>query len=457
MAFVTNMSDEDKKDQQGGPVSPGGAGNTIQTSPGSGVGAVGGTSTSGGAPQSGGQFASLNQYVNANQGQAAPLSGQITSGIGQQYNQLQNQNQNVLSGISGQVDKGYTKQNQDILSQESQNPVSFASNPTNIQSFQGQLNDKYTGPQNAESTGEYSGQLANVNNAISQGNAQVGTDTGRQQLLRQYEKAPTAGVTGLNSAILAQDPNAQKNIEQAYQPFSNLVSGLQTGAQGINTQIGNAQNEAQNASQTANKQIQDQVSGLNTNVGNELKTATGQYQKYTDMANNLGSTLQQGKLEGASGVDQGLQDFMQNNINPWVSQYAPGQSVSYNFANAIPQLANVSAPTLANAATQQDMDAYNALNQLSGTQQASPLQGLALSSPFKAPTMPTVDNKALAGDIYSGLSHLPANVSSNPYHQYLDLLASLNNYQGLPNTGGPFGPGYGGSKDPYGNTIPTIS
>lgn len=381
MPYVSNMDDA-QKNQPGGPITPGGASNTVQLSPNSGIGSVGGGAQTGGSNQApGGQFASLNQYVNANQGQASGLTNKITGGINDQYNTLNNQNQQVLSGLQGQVDSGYTKQNNDILAQEATNPVSFASNPTNIQSFQGQLNDKYTGPTSAESNTGYQNQVANVQNAISTGKSQVGTEAGRQDLIKQYQAAPGAGVTGLNSAILSQDPNAQKQIENAYNPFSTLVSGLQTGAQGIDTSIGQAQNEAQSASKAANEAIANQTNALNTDVQGQLTNAqntNSQFtQNYNDLINSLapGNKLnaQQQQLLGLTPDQYGALQAQTNLAG--TSDYmtgrnfgAPSQTAQINNAQFLKQL---SAPADVNAnqvATPEQFQQLNALLQLNNGQ-----------------------------------------------------------------------------------------
>lgn len=232
----------------------------------------------------GGQFATLQSYLTANQGQAAPLANKITSGIQGQYNALQGQNASTLSGIQGQVAQGYTPENQDILSQEAANPVSFASNPGNVQSFQKQLSNQYTGPQSAESSADYQKQQGAINNAIATGTAQTGSAAGREQLLQQTERRPTTGVTALNSAILTQSPDYLSQVQGAYKPFSNLLTGLSTGAQGVNAQIGQATTEAQDSAQKANKQISDQINALNTNVNSTVAQDEIARQKYnTDL------------------------------------------------------------------------------------------------------------------------------------------------------------------------------
>lgn len=461
MPYVTNVDDEDKK-QNGtgqGPITPGGANNTVQLSPNSGIGSTGVNPSSGGATQTGGQFASLDKYVNANQGQAQPLANKITSGISNQYNDLSGQNASTLQGVQGKVDQGYTKQNQAILDQESANPVSFASDANNVNAFQGQLNNKYTGPGSAESDADYQTQLGKVNQAIATGKAQTGSDAGRQQLLKQYEAKPTAGVTGLNSAILSKDPNAQAGIEQAYSPFSNLVSGLSSGAADINSKIGTAQTEASNSAAQANKQIQDQTNALNTNVNNELKTAQDKYKNFNDTSSAMAANLQQGKLPEGYGVDAGLQSFITNNINPWATAATPALGVpSYNFSNALPQIPTAAAPTLNQAATSSDFNTYGALNNILGSQIASPLSGLdpTQAGSYTTPSIPNVNNQALAGDIYDSLSGFGGNtqISTPAFKQYGTLLAALDKYLGKANPmlTDPYytqGPGKG--------TIPTIA
>jgi len=451
MAYVQNMEDENQQANPAqGPVSPAGGGQTVHLAPSSGIGSPGASGTAPApAKGAGGQFATLQNYVDANQGQAAPLANQITGGIQNQYNNLQGQNQSTLSGIGSDVNSGYTPQDTGVLSAEVANPVSFAANPPNVSSFQKQLNDQYTGPASAEGDSRYQTQLAKVNNAISTGQNLTGTEAGRQQLLAQNEAAPSTSVTGLNEAILSKDPNAQASIESAYKPFSDLTSQLSTGAQGIDTNIGQAQTSAQGANAAANKAIADQTAALNSGVQGELGGAQTTYNNYETDANAIGKMLQSGQLSSVAGVgvDPALAAFETNNINPWVAANGQGQTPTYNFANALPQLATVAAPTLNEAATANDFSTFNALNELNGSPINSPLTGLdpSLAGSFSTPSIPAIDNKAVAGDMYTGLSGLPINLTGVPggnaaFDQYNAILAALQQYQGIPVTNYPGGP-----------------
>src|ERR1019366_1135585 len=156
-----------------------------------------------------------------------------------------------------------------------------------------------------------------------------------ENLLVQNEAAPTTGVTALNSAILSQDPNALNSLQNAYQPFNNLLTNLNTGAQAADTTIGKEQSDAAASSAAANKQIADQTAALNTNVNSELTAAQKQYQDYVTATGKAGAAFQNGVLPTGNGVDPGLGQFLTSNVTPWLSANAPGVTPTYNFANVI--------------------------------------------------------------------------------------------------------------------------
>ena len=276
MPFVPNMQDEEQQQTSQG-TSPVGGGGAVHLAPSSGVGSA--PAQGGAAPTAaqgaGGSFATLNKYLEANQGQAEPLAGKITGQIGQQYGQLGQESQGVIQNLQGQVANapGYTASNPDILAQEAANPVSFASNPENVAAFQKQATSQYTGPTSAEGTTDFQNQQAKINQAISQGQTQTGTEAGREQLVSQNTARPTTGAVALNAAILSQDPNSLGKVESAYQPFQNLVTGLQTGASNVNQQISKEQADAAAASKAAQDAITGQMTGLNTAVQNQLTQA----------------------------------------------------------------------------------------------------------------------------------------------------------------------------------------
>lgn len=477
MVYVSNMDEEVQqgKNAAQGPVAPG-AGGGVHLAPSSGVaaGAAGGPKTGSAASTPGGNFATLNNYVAANQGQAAPLANQIVSGIGNQYNTLSQGNDTTANNIQSAVAAGSTPVSADALAQEAADPVSFASNPSNINSFQNALNGIYSGPSSAASDAGYQNQQAAINNAISAGNATTATEAGRQQLLTGVEQAPNQSVTALNSAILSKDPNSLSAVQNAYQPFQNLLTGLSTAGQNIDTSIANSKAGLATNQATANKAIADQTAALNTNLNNELAAAQTQYKNYGNAAADLGASLQKGVMPTGYGVDPGLQAFIDNNVTPFLSSIGIKGSPSYNFANAMGTIPTATAPTLANAASQGDVNTYNALMQLvAGTSAgANGLQGLnyapTAAGTYSTPTIGNVNNQAIAGDIAAGLhSGNATQVNGAQFQQYNNLLAALGKYTNDPayahygmvqvghGIGQPTTWEYQSGFDP--NSVPTIS
>lgn len=419
MAFVSNQQD-DEDEQKNNTVSPGGAGGSVHLAPSSGVGSAGSGATPTAASGAGGSFATIDKYLAANQGQAQPLANQITSGITNQYNTLDQGNQSTIAGLNSQVDSGYTKENTDLLSQEAANPVNFAADQNNVTGYQGQLNDKYTGPQSAEGSNSFQTQQAAINNAVAQGKSATQSEAGRQGLLSGIEKTPTAGVTALNSAIMSQDPNAQSSIEHAYDPFSNLTSTLSSGAQKVDQNIAGATAEANKASTDANNQIQGQVGTLNSGVQGKQQALQDQFNGYNA---NVATTGAKATADNSS-----IQNYLSN-----TPQVTADTSALNPYLNL--QSLTGPAPTNATSADKGDYATQGALQTIAGS--ANPLNtvidqstasqaGTALPSNFaqlqqSLNGMPAAENTVL-GNINTGLgtASAPALGAANQIQQFKD-------------------------------------
>lgn len=335
MAFVANdqSEEEDQKNQQGN-APTGGAVHLAPSSgtvSGSGAGSSGAASGTPSQPATpaGGSFASLNDYITANQGQAQPLADKLTPGINKQYSDLDSQNNSAIASINNQVKSapGYTANNPDALAAESADPVSFANDPNNVKMFQSLLQDTYGGPTSAESTNDYANQQTAINNAIATGTANTTTEAGRSNLLAQNEASPTAGVTALNSAILTQDPNALGSVENAYKPFGNLITNLNTGAQNVNQTIASQQADAAAAKAASNKAITDQISALNSGV---TGAASAAQQKAAAQNAQIKSDLAAGNLTSSDLAAMGLTPDQWNALSAAGKAAATSQVVRSN-------------------------------------------------------------------------------------------------------------------------------
>lgn len=276
MPFVSNMdSPEEEKKQQGAPqgaISPGTTGGAVRLAP--GTSAMGGGASSGAPAKTGGQFASLNQYLTANQGNAEPLAGKITADVGKQYQGLETAGQQAIQSIGSKVAGPTGAENaQQTIAEEAANPVSFANDPSKLQSFQKLLTANYAGPQSAESTDEYAKQQADINRTIAEGQSSVQSEAGRQNLLAKTAAKPTSGVTALNSAILSNSPEALASVENSYKPFQNLLTGLQSSAAEQNKAIAAQQEAVANARKQGAEALKSQVGELNQGVTQKLTAA----------------------------------------------------------------------------------------------------------------------------------------------------------------------------------------
>jgi hypothetical protein len=423
VAFVSNMDQEEKTDSSIAPqgaVAPVAGGSSVRLSPSSSVpSSGGGGGTAGSSPTAGGSFGSLQNYLTANQEQAQPLANLLTPGINKQYQNLDTANNATIADINKQVTNapGYTPSNPSVLAAEAANPTSFASNPNNVQQFQSLLGNTYGGPASAESTSGYANQQNAINQAISQGQAQTNTEAGREQLLSQNEAKPTAGVTALNSAILSQDPNALSSIEGAYKPFQNLMTNLQTGAQGVNATISKEQSDAAASSQAANKAIADQQAALNTAVSGELTTAQQNAAKQNaDVLaafKNLYGGMPVNTAATTLGTYGGGSTPWVNTTNYNVNALSPQVAASLGMT---PDQASALQSALQQAATSQFMGGHN-FGAGSGTTQLDLSQFLQQTDPTQAITaanIATPEQYAQEQAFQTLLNSLPSNAVLNP-------------------------------------------
>ena len=359
MAFVANLTDEEQQNQQNnpsqGPKAPGGSGG-VRLAPSSSVvsgGAGGGTASS---KPAGGQFATLNDYVTANTPNAEGLANQVVAPIQQQAQDTGKQVTQTLSDAQNAINSGYTPQNNDLISQASANPVSFSNDPNNVTQFQAQLNDTYTGPQSVESMAPYQTLLGNINNTISTGQSLTNNTAGQEQLLKNVETNPdNAGVTNLNEAILSQNPDYLSKVTNSYQPFSDLLGTLQTGAAGIDPSVQTATANAKAAADAAKGVIDTGVTNLNNTVNSEFANAGQNVAAYNTDVNTL-----QG---AAKAYNTDIQNFL---ADPTNAQYVQNPGSSSPLQSWLDLQQFTGSPTVANSATAQDYAQAQALQTLEG-------------------------------------------------------------------------------------------
>lgn len=267
MAYVPEL-DEQNKSNLTNPALPttGGGGGTAPSN----ASAPGGAAQP--APQGGSQgFANINQYLGANQGQGQTTANTIASNLGNQYTTLQGDINNAANQATEAIKGGTTAYDPNLVNSAVANPSQFVADPNNLAAWQKQYAAQYTGPTAFENTAGY-GQAANAANKANQTYQLGQSGGGYSQLLNQIEKNPTVGRTALDKALIQSDPNAQKTIQEAINPFKGVGDYLTGKSADINKQATEA---AQNTADTKTKTAEN----LNTAETNLANDVTGRYQQ----------------------------------------------------------------------------------------------------------------------------------------------------------------------------------
>src|ERR1035437_5946307 len=163
MATVNqDTQDPNQQTPAGGPVSISGTAGA-SASAGQGPGATGVAAPGAASPVSTQQpqtnqgYTDVGSYLDANKSGAEQMGNQVAGNLTDKYNQTKSGIDTSANDFINQVNQGYTKA-QDTSGMLA-NAVQTASDPNQVSAFQGQLNDKYTGP---SSYGDYGTQQGNV-------------------------------------------------------------------------------------------------------------------------------------------------------------------------------------------------------------------------------------------------------------------------------------------------------
>jgi hypothetical protein len=321
-----------------------------------------------------GRFTNIQKYISANQGAGERLASgvgkKIESQINPQATQAQQQAQSVREGI--QSAEGQLQQGQQLRSQaEQQNfdATGFAANQENLNKF-----TQFRTGQGIDEKALQQSAIANQQNALAAQQAaqgfgqQLGTEQGRQQLLKQTfspTKNYSTGQQRLDNLFLSQaNPQLQGiqgNLNTTSQNLGTLINENQVKQQ----KIQDLTNQEQELSQGLSKAIQDRDVELEQQLTQRIGEVNAQRdlerKKYTDFTDSLLKSGQGQKIEtpldesliSEAGLNLGQQTF----------------NVFKNPALASNELLNLStrqAQGIQDVAQQSDVDRYRALAALGG-------------------------------------------------------------------------------------------
>lgn len=444
MALVAEQ-DKDKIQNPGetsgvAPLPSSGTSGSIAAAPGGGASPV--------STKPGQSFASLNQYIKPNAAQAEQFAGNIVGGLNTEAEGAKSAVNTAGSNLSGQISSGIqqpdkalinkvvaspysdtTKSYLDQLFKDTNSALALDKNPAEQSAIKqsaimqankttggksslspadqaawdAQKNLLYKGPNTPTATPEYQGAVNAVQNAQEKG-ALAQTEGGRKQLVEGQEKNKTAGVTGLNQALLSMVPGAAEKIQGTKSNFEALTPLLTNTGNQLTTQEAAAEKTQAGLFPTALASAgQGALSGVTSGITNDyLKGAYQQDQLNNQIANAL---YEGGKLTNDQVQAMGMTPAQWTTLRQWTNTIKQNWGQDFPFQN----YANWGAPGQSSGysamdfATPEEYTYYQALSELLG--QPAQLSPDNKAGQGKYPVTTFNYDKALkdAQDIYHNL------------------------------------------------------
>lgn len=367
MAIVAEEKKDDKQ-QFSTPAAPmtGGGTSTQQ-----GGGRLASYST-GSQPASGsGRFTNLQSYIKANEGAGQQLGSKIGAGLEKETKKATDVSQAQAIGQQVQAEKDRLSQQGNQFNtqlKDQSGAQNIAANQEQRQQFSNLMNQKNQISNLTEQANTAAAQQANALNQAQQNVGQLGTETGRFNLLQNTIKNPTysTGQQRLDQLFL-QAGSPQDLVNKQRELSRQLGTGKTAAEQqyaGITGQLGQAQTEAQNVSNL-----------LKGTLAGEESALTEAQRKEAEQLNSQ-NILRNAALEtyfksGLSGVqDPAQQKYIQDMLQSGGLQSGMR---TYNVLKEPDSYKNYA--TLggvgykaADVMNQQELDRYNALRQLAEAQ-----------------------------------------------------------------------------------------
>lgn len=339
--------------------------NASNTSVGSGGGGATNTgttssSTPGTTPLNGGEnkpqsFATIQDYLKTNQPQAEDLGQKFTNQLDTTYNTQKGNIDTAANQTNQDIQSNTVNYNTDLVNEAKNDPTKVANDENKSNDFLKQWNAQYSGPQNFETSNNYTGasEAANQANEIK---GQLGSVGGREQLIQNQFGVYGQGNKGLDQALL-QTSSYFPQVQGKESQFGSIQDYLNQQSKDLSDKA----QQAQKATDQTKSSIQDaflnQDSGvvpqftsqLNQEVANNKQTATQRSKdaqaalnkKFSDINNHpenmpseqalkdLGLTADEYKnmLLDQSRVQQGFRSGMSDGVN--------GENVDFNKYSTI--------------------------------------------------------------------------------------------------------------------------
>lgn len=383
-----------------------------------------GTST-----QFGSNAAKLSDYLTANAPQVAEFGQKVAGDLSTRYNNTMNTLNQGFDQFGQQVQQGYAHDNPDLVNQAYSNPTEFVKNDDNVKGFQSLYNNEYKGPQNIESMDVYGNMNNAVNKAVEDAGL-VGSESGLRSYLSNYMggNMRTDAMNTLDTALLRKSPEARETISNEANKFSTLSDYLKNQTASADQSVVDAKKAANDISQRVQNQLGSDRANFDQGIADRVSQAQQDYDKRYAAVNNA-KAVPTADLIDMFGMNPEQVNKLTEQANLLSQLY--GINPTNLYSSNMPL---VTAPSLGNVISQEEVDKSNAYAKLMGIE--APNYGENIGT-YKTPTL---DVDKAAGQLFTQrgqednkfINNFQQQQSSNP------IIGTITNSASWE-PGGPFG------------------
>lgn len=291
--LTQNQEDEENKDGQQGAGAPVQSGGSL-ISGGAGESGLAGGGKDASAPAN--PYSNVKDFLDANVQQAQGLASKIGNRITTEGSNVRGAIDTTKGQFTNTVGQNTVGLNRGLVDQAKNQSANFVQDKNNVGAFQKMRDAQYKGPTDfTDYNGNaYAGLQSQAKNVMDRGNL-VDSESGRQTLVSEVSRRPTAGKSALDSMLINQNPQALDTLKSA----KGQVSTLQSYLDEVNALARNESSQAKSTTDTTRQTIQDEFLGDQGAIAGLKNTVN---QRVGDLRNQAGS-INAGGLAAVKNAD----------------------------------------------------------------------------------------------------------------------------------------------------------
>jgi len=221
------------------------------------------------APQQ--KVATVQDYLGANKAQGNQLGQTFQTNLNNVGQKDTNAIDTAASNVTKQAKDATVAYDPNLVSKAYNDPTSVANDPNQLQSFLGQWNASYTGPQNFEGTDDYTAANKAATDAQTKA-TEVSDAGGRKQLLQDDYGVYGDGNKGLDQTLLQNSDNFGQVLDTGKQ-LASLPDYLTSKAADVNAATTKAANDTAATKTNTQGMFQNSQTDFQNQLSNEVNAA----------------------------------------------------------------------------------------------------------------------------------------------------------------------------------------